>query len=149
VSSPADQPLIVSRRIQIPAEELNFTYVRSSGPGGQNVNQVNTKAVLRWSLSEHSSLSDPIKERFAAKYGNRLTADGELVLTSQFYRYKSRNVVDCFEKLRAMLAVVASPPNKRWPTKPSKGAIKRRLERKQRQSQKKPRRGARPNRDDG
>ncbi len=141
---PTDQPLIVSARICIPAEELRFSFVRSSGPGGQNVNKVATKAVLRWSPVGSAALSEPVRQRFSEKYGHRLTAMGDLVLTSQRHRQQARNAADCLEKLRAMLLAVATAPRKRRATKPSKAAIKRRLDEKRQQSEKKRRRGAKP-----
>jgi ribosome-associated protein len=129
--------LVVNSRIRIPTSEFYFTFVRSSGPGGQNVNKVNSKAVLRWSVTASRSLPDDVRRRFLAKYGNRLTGDGELIVTSQRFRDQGRNVADALEKLRAMLAAVATPPKIRKPTKPSRGSIARRIQAKQIGSKKK------------
>jgi len=129
--------LRVTPRIQIPDEELEFTFVRSSGPGGQNVNKVSSKAVLRWDARASEALPADVRERFEAKFGSRLTNEGHLIVGSQRYRDQARNAEDCREKLRAMLAAVAQPPKRRRPTKPSRAAVARRLKTKQERSQRK------------
>jgi ribosome-associated protein len=129
--------LVVSSRLQIPLREFDFSYARSAGPGGQNVNKVSTKAVLRWSPSRSSSLSEDVRRRLIAKYGHRITAAGDLLITSQRFRDAGRNTADCLEKLRQMLLAVAEPPAARRPSKPTRGSIRRRLAGKRQQSQKK------------
>ena len=129
--------LIVNSRIRIPESEFEWTFVRSSGPGGQNVNKVSSKAVLRWHATESAALPEEIRRRFLARFASRLTTGGELVISSQRYRDQPRNIADAREKLRAMLASVAVPPKKRKPTKPSRAAVARRLESKQARSRKK------------
>jgi ribosome-associated protein len=133
--------LVVNSRITIPDDELRFSYVRSSGPGGQNVNKVNSKAVLRWSVAANTSVPEDVRGRFVAKYQARLTVDGEIIVTSDRYRDQGRNTDDCREKLRELLLAVAVPPKKRRPTKPTKGARERRLKSKSEQSAKKQSRG--------
>jgi ribosome-associated protein len=133
--------LVVNSRITIPDDELRFSYVRSSGPGGQNVNKVNSKAVLRWSVAANASVPEDVRGRFVAKYQARLTVDGEIIVTSDRYRDQGRNTEDCREKLRELLLAVAVPPKKRRPTKPTKGARERRLKSKSEQSAKKQSRG--------
>jgi ribosome-associated protein len=129
--------LIVNARLRIPLREFRFTFARSSGPGGQNVNKLNTKATLRWAVVSTPSLPEAVRARFLAKYANRVNAEGELVLTSQRFRDAGRNVADCLEKLRGMLAEVASPPKRRRATKPTRASRQRRLGEKRRQSEKK------------
>lgn len=129
--------LTVTPEIQIPLREFQFTFARSSGPGGQNVNKVNTKAQLRWPVRTSPSLPEPVRQRLLAKHGHRITADGELLVTSQRFRDAGRNVADCLEKLRGMLLEVARPRKARTPTRPSRAAIQRRLEMKRQKSQKK------------
>lgn len=119
--------LAVNRRIRIPLSELAFTYARSGGPGGQNVNKVNSKAVLRWPVRESPHLPADVRARFLAAFGSRLTTTGELVLQSQRYRDQGRNVQDCLDRLRAMLASVAAAPKTRRPTKATRGSVERRL----------------------
>lgn len=123
--------------IQIPLTELHFTFARSGGPGGQNVNKVNSKAILRWSVGTSPSLPPGPRERFLTKYANRITQDGELVLSSQKYRDQSLNVDDCLEKLQEMLMSIMSPPTIRRVTKVSKSVKVRRTEAKRKISQKK------------
>lgn len=136
--------LVVKPGIAIDRDELKFTFVRSSGPGGQNVNKVNSKAVLRWTVAETEGLSENVRLRFVAKYRRRISQQGELVLTSQRYRDQHRNVVDCLERLRSMITSVVAPPKTRKTTRPSKRAVERRLEAKRQLSSKKQNRGYQP-----
>ncbi len=131
---------VVNSRITIPDEELQFTYVRSSGPGGQNVNKVNSKAVLRWDVAANTSVPEDVRLRFTARQRTRITTEGEIVISSDRYRDQPRNTADCLDKLRAMLEEVATPPKKRRPTKPSRASRERRLQAKTEQSDKKKRR---------
>jgi ribosome-associated protein len=132
--------LIVNSRIRIPASQLQFTFVRSSGPGGQNVNKVSSKAVLRFRVAESPSLPDDVRDRFLARYRSRVTTEGDIIVTSQRYRDQGRNVADALEKLHAMIAAVARPPTKRKPTKPSRASVARAKASKQAHAQKKQRR---------
>ncbi len=136
--------LTVEPDIRIPVAEFQFTFVRSAGPGGQNVNKVNTKAVLRWPFDASPSLPAGVRTRFRAKFGNRLTVGGELVLSSQRFRDQPRNKADCLEKLQTMLASVARAPVKRKRTRPSLGSKIRRLDEKRRRSEHKEGRRLRP-----
>jgi len=124
-------------RIQLPQEELHFTFARSSGAGGQNVNKVNSKAVLRWNAVSSRALHGGARDRFMARYGNRLTAEGDLVIMSDRHRDQGKNVSDCMEKLREMLASIATPPKERRATKPTFGSKMRRLKAKKAHSEKK------------
>jgi ribosome-associated protein len=122
--------LVIDERIRIPSRELRFQFARSTGPGGQNVNKVSSKARLRWAVTRSPSLPPDVRERFLKRYRRRITRDDEFVLTSQRYRDQSRNVEDCLEKLRVMLAAVAVAPTPRRPTRPGKRARERRLQEK-------------------
>src|SRR5438309_5135823 len=88
---------------RIPDREFAWTFVRSGGPGGQNVNKVASKAVLRWDLAGSPSVPAEVKARLRTLQRRRVTTEGELVLNSQRYRDQERNKEDCLEKLRAML----------------------------------------------
>jgi ribosome-associated protein len=132
--------LIVTPQIRIPLGELEFTFARSGGPGGQNVNKVNSKATLRWHASASPSLPEDVRERFVKKYGHRLTTDGELLITSQRFRDAGRNTADCLEKLRGMIADVAVAPKTRRPSRRTRGSVERRLQGKRCRSQSKQRR---------
>lgn len=126
--------LTVNSQIQIPDSEFEWTYARSSGPGGQNVNKVSSKAVLRWNVLSSPSLPPEVRARFLSRFASRLTTEGDLLITSQRYRDQGRNVADALEKLTAMLTEIARPPKRRRPTKPTKGSVTRRLESKQARS---------------
>ena len=139
--------LEVAPGLVIPKREFTFQFARSGGPGGQNVNKVNTKAVLRWNVVESPSLPGAVRHRFLSRYKNRINDDGELVLSSERYRSQSRNCEDCLEKVREMVAAVRLPPKVRRKTKPTRAAKARRMDSKKRQSQKKQSR-RRPGMDD-
>jgi ribosome-associated protein len=129
--------LFISPRIQIPDDELRFSFVRSSGPGGQNVNKLNTKAVLHWSARGSPSLPDDVRQRLLARCGRRITVAGEIVISSQRFREQGQNQRDCLEKLRQLLAAVAIPPKRRKATRPTKASLRRRRVEKHAHSQKK------------
>ena len=129
--------LVINDRLKIPLREFRFSFARSSGPGGQNVNKLNTKALLRWAVMKSPSLPDPVRTRLLAKHRRRVSAEGDLLVTSQRFRDAGRNVADCLEKLRAMLAEAAERPKPRKPTRPTRASVRRRLDQKRRQSQKK------------
>ncbi len=129
--------LYVNESIQIPLRELTFSFSRSSGPGGQNVNKLNTKATLRWAVTTSPSLDEGVRERFLKKFHRRLTTDGEFVMHSQRFRDQGRNVADRLDKLGQMPLEVAAPPTVRKRKKPSRAKIQKRLDEKRRQSEKK------------
>jgi ribosome-associated protein len=131
-------------RYTIPPAELEFTFVRSSGPGGQNVNKVNTKAVLRWAVKQSRSIPEPVRQRFLTRYARRITVTGDVLVTSQRFRDQGRNAADCMVKLQQLLDAVAAEPVKRKATKPSRGAVVRRRESKRLHSRKKQTRRHRP-----
>src|SRR3954464_4676495 len=97
----------VNAQIAIPRREIQFTFVRSSGPGGQNVNKVASKAVLRWPVTASSSLPDAVRSRLMAQCARRMNDRGELILTSQRSRDQSKNIDDCLNKLRELVAAAA------------------------------------------
>jgi ribosome-associated protein len=133
--------LNVNDKISIRLTEFKFSYARSPGPGGQNVNKVNSKVILKWSLKKTKALPESVKARFQSKYSNRISRDGELVISSHRFRDQGRNVADVLNKLRELILAVAVEPKKRKKRKVSLGAKRRRLENKKRQSATKKSRG--------
>jgi ribosome-associated protein len=134
--------------LRIPTEEVTFTYARSSGPGGQNVNKVSSKAVLRWNVKRSTALTDEQRARLLTKLASRLTTDGDLVISSDRYRDQPRNRDDCVQKLKTTIAAALRVPKTRKPTKPSRAAKQRRLASKQQHAAKKQSRRRIANHDD-
>lgn len=129
--------LQVNSKISIPLREIKFSFSRSSGPGGQNVNKVNSRVQLRWNVVASPHLPDSVKMRFTKKFNRRITSEGEIVIASQRFRDQGRNVADSLNKLREMILSVATPPKQRKPTQVSRRAKQRRLNDKKKLSQKK------------
>jgi ribosome-associated protein len=130
--------LRITPALQIPAAELRFTFDRSPGPGGQNVNKVNTRAELRFDVATSPSLTEEDRHRLLAGLGPRLTQAGLLIVRSSRFRSQKRNQDDCLAKLADLLSVqLAPPPPVRRPTRPHRGAVARRLEGKRRRSESK------------
>ncbi len=126
--------LEVNPQIHIPDDEFHWSFVRAGGPGGQNVNKVASKAVLRWDVVHSPSLPDAVKTRFIAQQHTRITVEGELVLTSQRSRDQDRNRQDCLEKLRELVLQAATTPKPRKATKRTRGSKERRLDAKHRRA---------------
>ena len=120
---------------RIPTGELDFSFSRSSGAGGQNVNKVNTKVTLRWNIDKSTSITKAVKERFHKKYKRRISDGGWVTLHSERYRSQARNIEDSIDKLHEMLATVARPPKARVATKPTRGSVERRIKTKKSKSE--------------
>jgi ribosome-associated protein len=136
--------LEVNARLRISEDEFHWSYARSGGPGGQNVNKVASKAELRWNVVASPSLPGDLKNRLLAHVRKRITTEGELVLTSQRYRDQSQNRKDCLEKLRLLILHVVTPPRPRKATKPTHASRLRRLQAKKRRAATKQSRGRPP-----
>jgi ribosome-associated protein len=135
--------LVVTELVRIPDEELEWSYARSGGPGGQNVNKVASKAQLRWkSGATAAAIPAPAWARMRAQFPSRFTTEGDVVIQSQKYRDQERNRADCLEKLTRMIRESLVEPTPRKATRPTKGSQRRRLADKKRRSQKKQNRRA-------
>jgi ribosome-associated protein len=126
--------LKVNEQIALPLHEFRWEFVRSSGPGGQNVNKVNSKAVLRWTPAQSRALPSPVVARLLHALKARLTGDGELLISSQRSRDRGRNVVDCLDKLRRLVLAAAEPQKPRRPSRPTLASKARRLKQKAQRS---------------
>ena len=127
--------------------EIEESFVRASGPGGQNVNKVSSAVQIRFDLSGSRSLPEDLRERLARLAGHRLTRDGVIVIIAQRYRTQERNREDALDRLIALIRRAAVPPTPRRPTKPSRAAKERRLDAKARRATTKERRRTQPDED--
>jgi ribosome-associated protein len=124
---PETDILDVTPRIRIRCGEFTWGVARSSGPGGQNVNKVNSKVTLRWPLLVSEGLPADVRDRFVAAYRRRMTLEGDLVLSSERFRDQHKNVTDCLEKLCELLRAVAVAPTPRRASKPTRASKRRRV----------------------
>ena len=134
--------IVVTPRISIDERELSEQFVRSTGPGGQNVNKVSTAVQLRFDAGRSPALTPDVRERLARLAGHLMTDDGVVVIIAQRFRTQERNRTDARERLLALLRAAAEPPVPRTATRPTRGSKRRRLEdKRQRSSTKSLRRG--------
>jgi ribosome-associated protein len=136
--------------VRVPKSALRYTASRSSGPGGQNVNKLNTRIELRISvddLATHGGMSHAAVTRLRREAGKRITDDDELIIVSSEHRSQNRNKSTCLERLRALIVQALVKPKIRRATKPSRASVERRLEYKRRRSRIKQSRSQRPSQD--
>jgi len=129
--------LFVTPRLTIPAGELEISFARSGGPGGQNVNKVSSKVDLRWNPATSAALGEDDRAWLLQKLRSRLTGDGTLIVTSTATRDQIANRADAMSKLALIVAAALDRPKPRKPTRPSKGAKRRRLADKRHHAEKK------------
>lgn len=121
----------ITPSISIDESELQFEYIRSSGPGGQNVNKVATAVQLRFDV-ESSSLSNAVKQRLVKLAGGKMTNDGVLILEAKRFRTQEKNREDAIRRFTSLVQKSAKKPKKRIKTLPSKASRERRLKAKKR-----------------
>ena len=122
----------VNDHLRIPAGEIELSYARSGGPGGQHVNKTSSKVLLRWNVRASEALRIQDRMRLLEKLAPRLTEDGDLLVTSERNREQSRNVDDAVERLVALLREALKPQRKRRKTKPTRASQRKRLDEKKR-----------------
>ena len=131
----------VTPSIALDEAEIEESFIRASGPGGQNVNKVATAVQLRFNVLLSPALPEGVRQRLMRLAGRRLTQDGVLIITAQRHRTQERNRQDALDRLLDLIREAAIPPVPRRPTRPTLGSKKRRLEAKGRRSEVKRLRG--------
>ncbi len=138
--SQSDSDIALGGDIHIKRNDLRYTFSRSGGPGGQNVNKLNTRAELRISVIDIIGMNNIALDRLRTLAGRRLTKNDEIVIHAESSRSQLDNKNDCIRRLRELVARAAIAPKSRKKKKPTKAMIERRLEKKRKQSEKKTRR---------
>jgi ribosome-associated protein len=133
--------ITVTPTISLSEDEIEEHFIRSPGPGGQNVNKVETAVQLRFDAANSPGLSEAVFRRLVTLAGSRMTRDGVVVLTASRFRTQERNRRDAVERLVEMIRQAATPPKFRRPTRPTRAAKQRRLDGKRLRSNVKKARG--------
>jgi ribosome-associated protein len=134
----------ITDRIAIDEREIEESFVRASGPGGQNVNKLATAVQLRFDVRRSPALPDEVRARLARLAGRRVTTEGVLIITAQRHRTQERNREDALERLVQLIRQAAVPPVPRRPTRPTAASKKRHREAKRRRATLKKLRGEKP-----
>jgi ribosome-associated protein len=126
--------ITITPSLQLKEDEIELSFIRSPGPGGQNVNKVSTAVQLKYNVQESPSLPEEVKQRLSELAGRRLNADGVLTIEARQYRSQERNRKAALERLAWLIRKASVPAKPRRKTKPSRAAILRRLETKRKHS---------------
>jgi len=129
--------LIINSRVGIPEAELIETFVRSSGPGGQNVNKVASAVQLRFDVNHSSALPEEVKQRLKRLAGRRVTSEGEVIIEARRHRDQEKNRADARERLVALINRALEQPKPRKRTRPSRSSVQERLDQKRKHSERK------------
>ena len=123
--------IVIAENLSLDANELEFSFLRASGPGGQNVNKVETAVQLRFDVRHSPSLAEDVKRRLENLAGSRLTQDGVLVISAQRFRSQERNREDALMRLGALIAKAMLRPKRRIATRPTLASKQRRRDAKE------------------
>lgn len=120
----------ITRTIALNENEITFSFIRSSGPGGQNVNKVATAVQIRFDIKSSPSLPETVKKRLIRLGGKRITDDSVLTITARRFRTQERNRIDGLSRLTVLIRKAAVPPKPRRKTHPPKKSIEKRIQNK-------------------
>jgi ribosome-associated protein len=132
--------LRITSSVWLDSNEIQFSFIRSPGPGGQNVNKLATAVLLRFNIAK-SSLPETVKARLIQVLAHRLTNQGDILIKATRFRTQERNKDDVIERLIVLLHKAAIPPKTRRKTKPTRSSVEKRLEHKKKHSKRKVLRG--------
>jgi ribosome-associated protein len=140
-------PIYITNSLSLDPRELEFTFIRSPGPGGQNVNKVSSAVQLRFALRASAAFPHAMKQRAIKLAGSRMTKDGDIILTASSFRTQKQNREDAVARLVSLLQAAAVPPKQRRKTRPTLASKRRRLEAKSKRGKIKSLRNAKPSLD--